>query len=58
MSTSRTEHDFLGERSLPDTAYYGIQTLRGMENFDITGIPIKNEPLFVQALALSRPEIC
>ena len=51
MSTSRTEHDFLGKRSLPDSAYYGIQTLRGMENFDITGIPIKNEPLFVQALA-------
>ncbi|WP_216688639.1 aspartate ammonia-lyase [Hymenobacter siberiensis] len=51
MSNSRIEHDFLGERSLPDTAYYGIQTLRALENFDITGIPIKNEPLFVQALA-------
>ena len=51
MNSSRTEHDFLGERHLPDSAYYGIQTLRGMENFAITGIPINSEPLFVQALA-------
>ena len=51
MTTSRTEHDFLGERAIPATAYYGIQTLRAMENFNITGIPIKSEPLFVQALA-------
>ena len=51
MSTSRIEHDFLGERALPDDAYYGIQTLRALENFRITGIPIRSEPLFVQALA-------
>lgn len=30
--------------------YYGIQTLRAIENFHITGIPLKVEPLFVQAL--------
>jgi aspartate ammonia-lyase len=48
---SRIEHDFLGVRTLPDTAYYGIQTLRAMENFAITGIPLNSEPLFVQALA-------
>ena len=51
MSTFRTEHDFLGERRLPDSAYYGIQTLRAIENFAITGISINTEPLFVQALA-------
>jgi aspartate ammonia-lyase len=51
MNSSRIEHDFLGERSLPETAYYGIQTLRALENFAITGIPINTEPLFVQALA-------
>ncbi|TGE08293.1 aspartate ammonia-lyase [Hymenobacter fodinae] len=47
----RLEHDFLGERQIPENVYYGIQTLRALENFDITGIPLKAEPLFVQALA-------
>ncbi|SHI38857.1 aspartate ammonia-lyase [Hymenobacter daecheongensis DSM 21074] len=51
MTASRLEHDFLGERAIPEQAYYGIQTLRALENFNITGIPIKAEPLFVQALA-------
>ena len=48
---TRLEHDFLGELPIPNDAYYGIQTLRALENFHITGIPIKVEPLFVQALA-------
>ena len=51
---TRLEHDSLGERAIPATAYYGIQTLRAMENFYITGIPIKTEPLFVQALAFVK----
>ncbi|AIZ63462.1 aspartate ammonia-lyase [Hymenobacter sp. DG25B] len=51
MQTSRLEHDFLGERAIPTDVYYGIQTLRAIENFYITGIPLKVEPLFVQALA-------
>jgi aspartate ammonia-lyase len=51
MNQFRTEHDFLGERAIPTDAYYGIQTLRALENFDITGIPLKSEPLFVRALA-------
>ncbi|MDU0371328.1 aspartate ammonia-lyase [Hymenobacter endophyticus] len=51
MTNSRLEHDFLGEREIPADAYYGIQTLRALENFIITGIPLRVEPLFVQALA-------
>ena len=50
MIETRIEHDFLGERELPDNVYYGIQTLRALENFNITGIPLKVEPIFVQAL--------
>jgi len=46
----RTEKDFLGEKRIPDEAYYGVQTLRGKENFHITGIPMSTEPCFVQAL--------
>lgn len=46
----RIEHDFLGEKEIPHDVYYGIQTLRAIENFHITGIPLKVEPMFVQAL--------
>jgi len=46
---TRIEKDFLGEKELPDTAYYGVQTLRGKENFHITGIPMSWEPNFVVA---------
>jgi aspartate ammonia-lyase len=45
----RIERDFLGERQIPDDAYYGIQTLRGQENFHITGMPMSREPYFVKA---------
>lgn len=33
----RKEHDFLGELEVPDEAYYGVQTMRAIENFSITG---------------------
>ncbi len=46
---TRTEKDFLGERQIPRDAYYGVQTLRGKENFSITGVPMSKEPDFVRA---------
>ncbi len=46
---NRTETDFLGARELRDDQYYGVQTLRGIENFHITGIPISNEPSLMVA---------
>jgi aspartate ammonia-lyase len=45
----RIESDFLGTKQLPDDAYYGVQTLRGRDNFHITGMPISREPEFVRA---------
>ena len=33
---TRVEHDLLGEKEVPADAYYGIQTLRGIENFQNT----------------------
>jgi len=45
----RTEKDFLGEKQIPDDAYYGVQTLRGKENFFITTMPVSREPFFVKA---------
>ncbi|MCR5177058.1 MAG: aspartate ammonia-lyase [Anaerovibrio sp.] len=45
----RKEHDFLGELEVPDDVYYGVQTLRAMENFCITGQRVDSD--FVQAMA-------
>ena len=50
----RTEHDSLGERELPDQAYYGVQTLRAMENFAISGVFIKNFEHMIEALAFVK----
>jgi len=47
----RTEHDLLGDRTLSVDLYYGVQTLRAIENFPITGIPISQYPHLVNALA-------
>jgi aspartate ammonia-lyase len=47
----RTEHDLLGDRTVPADAYYGIHTLRALENFPITGTPISIYPDLVNALA-------
>lgn len=43
LDEKRLEKDFLGERKIPKDAYYGIQTLRAMENFPITGYKIDEE---------------
>jgi aspartate ammonia-lyase len=47
----RIEHDLLGERQVPTERYYGIQTLRALENFSISGIPISHYPELIYALA-------
>ena len=48
----RIEKDFLGEKELPVDAYYGIQTLRAVENFPITGYKIHEE--LIKALAIVK----
>ncbi|MFZ6693722.1 aspartate ammonia-lyase [Undibacterium sp. SXout20W] len=45
----RIEKDFLGAKEIPNDVYYGVQTLRGKENFHITGVPMSTEPYFVKA---------
>src|SRR6185503_11983440 len=49
--TYRVEHDLLGDRQVPANAYYGIHTLRALENFPISGTPISAYPEFINALA-------
>ena len=48
--THREEHDSLGARQVPAEAYYGVQTLRAVENFPITGVTIGRFPLLIRAL--------
>ncbi|MEP6620410.1 MAG: aspartate ammonia-lyase [bacterium] len=50
-SRTRPEHDLLGDRDVPHDALYGIQTLRAMENFAITGVPLREFPALIEALA-------
>lgn len=48
---TRKEHDLIGEREIPNEVYYGVQTLRAIENFHISGVSIKLFPVFVKSLA-------
>ena len=51
---TRTEHDLLGEREVPADALYGVQTLRAVENFPITGIRLGHFPHLIRALAMVK----
>ena len=51
---TRTEHDLLGEKQVPANAYYGIQTLRALENFQLSGVPINHYPEFIEAWAIVK----
>lgn len=48
---SRREKDLLGSREVPDNVYWGIQTLRALENFPISGVPISTHPNLIVGLA-------
>jgi aspartate ammonia-lyase len=50
----RVEHDLLGDKEVPADAYYGVQTARGLENFQLSGIPINTYPGFVEAWAIVK----
>ncbi len=47
----RIESDLIGEKKIPANRYYGVQTLRAKENFDITGVSLCEYPLLIVALA-------
>ena len=51
LTPTRREHDLLGERDVPASAYYGVHTLRAVENFPITGTTIAIYPELLHALA-------
>ncbi len=48
---TRKDKDLLGERDVPQAALYGVQTLRAIENFPITGVTLQSFPELIVALA-------
>jgi aspartate ammonia-lyase len=50
----RTERDFLGEKQIPDHAYWGVHTMRAVENYPITGITLANTPDIIKAIAMVK----
>lgn len=53
-SGTRTEKDLLGEKQIPNDAYYGVQTARALENFQISGVTTKDYPELVNAFVLVK----
>jgi aspartate ammonia-lyase len=51
---TRTEKDLLGPKEIPADAYYGVQTARALENFQLSGIPINHYPGFIEAWAIVK----
>src|SRR5215471_16181729 len=51
---TRTEKDLLGEKQISNDAYYGVQTARALENFQVSGIPTKFYPDYVRAYAMVK----
>ena len=50
----RTESDLLGSVELPADVLYGVQTLRGIENFRISKFHLNEYPLFIKGLAVTK----
>ena len=56
MKRKRIEKDFLGEKEIPPGAYFGIHTVRSLENFRLSSR--RFQPVFIQALALTKMACC
>ncbi len=52
MTDFRTEHDSMGDVQVPATAYYGAQTQRAVENFPVSGWPLRSE--MIRAMGLVK----
>ena len=50
----RQEHDLLGVKDVPRDAYYGVQTARALDNFEISGIELRLYPDLIIALAMVK----
>ncbi len=51
---TRIEEDMIGQKEVPADALYGIQTLRAVENFKISGVTLRLYPRFIKSLAMVK----
>lgn len=51
---TRSEHDLLGDRDIPAEFYYGVQTMRALENFNISGVTLHFYPAIIEAFAMVK----
>jgi aspartate ammonia-lyase len=51
---TRLEHDLLGDKAVPIEAYYGVQTARALENFNISGVRLALYPNLIKGLAMVK----
>ena len=54
QNATRVESDLIGAREIPASALYGVQTLRGLENFPISKFHLNEYPLFIHGLAITK----
>ena len=52
--TTRIEKDLIGHREINNDHYYGVQTLRALENFNLTNSKVGNFPNLIKALAMVK----
>jgi len=50
----RLEKDLLGEKQIPADVYFGVQSARALENFQLSGVPINRYPGFIEAWAIVK----
>lgn len=51
---TRIESDLIGQLEIPADKLYGVQTLRGIENFPISHFRLSHYPLFINGLAMTK----
>lgn len=54
VKKTRVESDLIGSREISDEYLYGVQTLRGIENFSISKYHLNEYPLFINGLAMTK----
>ena len=54
VTAIRIEEDLLGQKEVPADAYYGVHTMRAIENFKISGRTISDEPDFVRGMVMVK----
>ena len=54
LNNIRIEEDLLGTREVPADAYYGVHTLRAIENFYISNNKISDIPEFVRGMVMVK----